>query len=88
MRSLRRKQWSRPPEKKRIRSRERSASAPRSRHSQHGREIDNRGGNNGNPRRQNSKRGRYQKVSSSFGASSGIRTPDTLLKRQVLYLLS
>ena len=24
----------------------------------------------------------------SFGASSGIRTPDTLLKRQVLYLLS
>ena len=23
-----------------------------------------------------------------FGASSGIRTPDTLLKRQVLYLLS
>ena len=66
MRSLRRKQWSRPPEKKRIRSRERSASALRSRRSRYGREIDNRGGYNGSPRRQNSKRGRYLLVSSSF----------------------
>ena len=71
VKSLRRKRGSRPPEKKRIRSRERSASALRSRHSRYGREIDNRGGYNGNPRRQNSKRGRYQKVSSSFVITHG-----------------